>query len=63
MSSLRNHLHQQVYPVTAKEDTQGAVKESQSRSRGREDPHEEALWEARAAHPVSSEAQITTLWQ
>ena len=50
LSSLRNHLHQQAYPIADKEDTWGAVNESQSRPRGREDPHEEALWEARAAH-------------
>ena len=51
LSSLRNHLHWQVYPIAAKEDTRGAVNESRSRPRGREDPHEEALWEGRAAPP------------
>ena len=50
LSSLRNHLHQQVYPIAAKEDTQGDVNESRSRPRGREGPHEEALWEARVAY-------------
>ena len=49
LSSLRNHLHWWVYPIAAKEDTQGPVNEFLSRPRGREDPHEEALWEARVA--------------
>ena len=49
LSSLRNCLHRWVYPITVKEDTQGAVDESWSRPRGRDDPHEEALWEARVA--------------
>ena len=48
LSSLRNCLHRWVYPIPAK-DTGGAVTESWSRPRGREDPHEEALWEARTA--------------
>ena len=56
LSSLRNHLHQWVYPVAAEEDTRGAVNESQSRPRVREDPHEEALREARAAHQRVLEA-------
>ena len=56
LSSLRSCLHQWVYPVTAKEDTQGAVNESQSRPMGREDPHEEALWEAREAFQRALEA-------
>ena len=49
LSSLRNCLHWQVYPITTKEDTQGSINKSWSRPRGRGDPHEEALWEARAA--------------
>ena len=56
LSSLSNHLHRQVYPIVAKEDTQGAVTESQSRSRRGEGPHEEALWEARVAHQRVLEA-------
>ena len=56
LSSLRNHLHQWVYPIATEEDTQGAVNESQSRPRGRGDPHEEALWEAKAAHQRVLEA-------
>ena len=50
LSCLRNHLHWQVYPIAAEEDTQGDVNESWSRPRGREGPHQEALWKARAAH-------------
>ena len=50
LSSLRNCLHRRVYPTAAKEDTQGTVTESQSRPRGRENPHEEDLQETRAAH-------------
>ena len=49
LSSLRNHLHWWVYSIAAKEDTWGPVNEPHSRPRGREDLHEEALWEARAA--------------
>ena len=56
LSSLRNHLHQWVYPITTEEDTREAVNESQSRPRGRGDPHEEALWEARVAHQRLLEA-------
>ena len=56
LSSLRNHLHRRVYSITAKEDTQGAVTGSQSRPRGRKDPHEEALWEARVACQRALEA-------
>ena len=59
LSSPRNHLHRQAYPVTAKEEAQGAVTETQSRSRRRKDLHEEALWEARAAcHGVLEAAQV-----
>ena len=50
LSSLRNCLHRWVYPTTSEGDAQGAATESQSRSRRRKDPHEEALWEARVAH-------------
>ena len=49
LSSLSNQLHQWVYPVAAKEDTWGPVDKPWSRPRRREDPYEEALWEARAA--------------
>ena len=49
LSSLKNHLHRWIYPITANEDTGVAVTRSQSRPRGRRVPHEEALWEARAA--------------
>ena len=42
LSSLRKYLHRQVYPATSKEDAQEAATESQSRSRRREDLHEEA---------------------
>ena len=49
LSSLRNHLHRWVYPIATEEDTREAVNESQSRPRGRGDPHEEALQEARVA--------------
>ena len=56
LSSVRNHLHRWVYPVAAKEDTWGAVNKSQSRLRGREDPHEEALQEARTACQRALEA-------
>ena len=48
-SSLRNQLHQWVYPITAKEDTSEPVDEPQSKPRRRGDSHEEALWEARTA--------------
>ena len=59
LSSPRNCLHQWVYPIAAKEDTRGPVNESQSRSRGREDPHEEALWETRVAcQKVLEAAQV-----
>ena len=54
--SLRNCLHRQVYPTAAKEDTQEAVTRSQSRLRRREDPHDEALQEARVAHQRALEA-------
>ena len=56
LSSLRNCLHQWVYPITAEEDTQWAVNKSWSRSRVSEDPHEEALWEARVVHQRALEA-------
>ena len=56
LSSLRSHLHQGVYPVSIEEDTREAVNESQSRPRGRRDPHEEALWEARVACQRALEA-------
>ena len=56
LSSLRNHLHRWVYPIAAKKDAWGAVTESQSRSRKRKDPHEEALWEGRAAWQRALEA-------
>ena len=56
LSSLRNCLHQQVYPIATEEDTREAVNESWSRPRGRGDPHEEALWEARAAYQRALEA-------
>ena len=49
LSSLTNHLHRRVYPITTEEDTREAVSKSQPRSRGRGDPHKEALWEARVA--------------
>ena len=52
LSSLRNCLHWWVYPIAAKEDTRGPVNKSQSRPRGREDPHEEA----RVAHQRVLEA-------
>ena len=50
LSSLRNRLHRWVYPIAAEEDAQGAVTKSWSRPRRREDLHEEAFQEARAAH-------------
>ena len=56
LSSLRNCLHRQVYPAASKEDVRGSATESQSRSRMREDPHEEALQEARTAHQRALEA-------
>ena len=56
LSSLRSHLHWCVYPIAAEEDTWGAVTKSQSRPRGREDQHEEACQEARAAHQRVLEA-------
>ena len=56
LSSLKSSLHWWVYPIAAKEDTWGAVTESSSRPRGREDPHEEVLWEARAACQRALEA-------
>ena len=56
LSSLRNQLHWWVYPIAAEEDTQGPVNEPQSRPRRREDPHEEALQEGRAAHQRVLEA-------
>ena len=49
LSSLRNHLHRQIYPTTSEEDAQGSATESWSRSRRKEDLHEEALQEARVA--------------
>ena len=49
LSSLRNQLHQRVYPIAAKEDTRGPVDELQSRPRRRGNLHEEALQEARTA--------------
>ena len=49
LSSLRNHLHQPVYPIATEEDTKEAVNKSWSRPRGRGNPHEEALWENRVA--------------
>ena len=55
-SSLRNWLHQWVYPVAAKEDMRGPVDEPQSRPRRKGDSHEEALWEARTAHQRALEA-------
>ena len=59
LSSLRNQLHQWVYPIASEEDTRGPVNEHQSRPRRREDPHEEALQEARAAHQgVLKAAQV-----
>ena len=59
LSSLRNQLHWQVYPITAKEDTQGPVDEPWSRPRRRGDSHEEALWEARmACQRVVEAAQV-----
>ena len=45
-----------VYPIAVEEDTQGADNESRSRPRVGEDPHEEALWEARVAHQRVLEA-------
>ena len=56
LSSLRSPLHWQVYPIAAKEDTWGAVTKSGSRPRGREDPHEEALQEARTVCQRALEA-------
>ena len=59
LSSLRSHLHRWGYTAMPKEDAQGAAVatplsahhwESQSRSRRREDQHDEALPEAREAH-------------
>ena len=55
LSSLRSQLHQWVYSTAAKE-TQGPVDEHQSRLTRRGDSHEEALWEARAAHQRELEA-------
>ena len=49
LSSLRNCLHQWVYPVATEEDTREVVNESHSRPRGRGDPHEEAFLEASLA--------------
>ena len=56
LSSLRNCLHWWVYPIAAEEDTWGPVNEPQSRPRGREDLHEEALQQARTAHQRALEA-------
>ena len=56
LSSLRKCLHRWVYPITFKEDARGAATDSWSRSRRREDPHEEALWEARLACQMTLEA-------
>ena len=56
LSSLRNHLHRWVYPIAALEDTWGAVTGSWSRPKRREDPHEEAIQEVRAAHQRVLEA-------
>ena len=56
LSSLRSHLQWWVYPITTEEDTREAVNESWSRPRERGDPHEEALWEARAACQKTLEA-------
>ena len=55
LSSLRSQLHQWVYPTAAKE-TWWPVDKHQSRFRRRGDLHEEALWEARAAHQRVLEA-------
>ena len=56
LSSLRNCLHRQVYPIAAEEYALGAVTKSWSRPRRREDLHEEALQEARAACQGALEA-------
>ena len=48
--SLRNWLHRWAYPAASKEDAPEAAAEPWSRSRRRENPHNEALWEAREAH-------------
>ena len=59
LSSLRNRLHWQVYPIAAKEYTRGPVDEPQSTPRRRGDSHEEALWEARmACQRVLEAAQV-----
>ena len=56
LSSLRNCLHQWVYPIATEEDAREAVNKSQSRPRGWEDPHEETLQEVWAAHQRVLEA-------
>ena len=50
LSSLRNWLHRQGYPTTSKEDVPEAAAEPQCRPRRRENPHDEAFWEARETH-------------
>ena len=59
LSSLRRCLHRWSSTAMLEEDQWGAAAaipllfhqwESQSRSRRREDPHDEALWEARETH-------------
>ena len=65
LSSLRSHLHRWGYTDTPEEDAWGAAaattlsacqQDSWSRFRRREDPHDEALWEAKAAHQQALEA-------
>ena len=50
LSSLRNQLHRWGYPTTSEEYAPQTAAEPQSKPRRRENPHDEALQEAREAH-------------